>query len=186
MSFFNILKSKFSRKASTKVPTMAPSRIKLTANPLYKKSGTKSYLYAMRKYQFSPTQPGPYSFGTTIQQTGRQYTEKPVGGRVHSRRVLQKKAADSDQVGEVSAEDVQNDSEYLATVGIGSPAQNLTLDFDTGSADLWVSLFRLYTSNTFAWLMVDSRSGRPSCPSRLCPPTQTTLSMTHPNPAPTS
>lgn len=141
MSFFNLLKSKFSRKASTKVPTMAPTRVKLTANPLYKKSGTKSYLYAMRKYQFSPTQPGPYSFGTTIQQTGRQYTEKPVGGRVHSRRVLQKKAADSDQVGEVSAEDVQNDSEYLATVGIGSPAQNLTLDFDTGSADLWVSLF---------------------------------------------
>lgn len=36
------------------------------------------------------------------------------------------------------AEDVESNAEYLATVGIGTPAQNLALDFDTGSADLWV------------------------------------------------
>lgn len=40
------------------------------------------------------------------------------------------------QVGEVSAEDIQNDTEYLADVGIGEPEQILKLDFDTGSADL--------------------------------------------------
>lgn len=42
-------------------------------------------------------------------------------------------------VGNVPAEDIQNDSLYLCEVGIGSPEQKLYLDFDTGSSDLWVS-----------------------------------------------
>ena len=53
--------------------------------------------------------------------------------------VLQKKAATNGQAGEVPSEDVQNDSEYLSEVAIGTPAQTLKLDFDTGSADLWAS-----------------------------------------------
>ena len=51
---------------------------------------------------------------------------------------LQKKAVGADQAGDVPAEDSQNDSEYLCPVKIGTPGQTFTLDFDTGSADLWV------------------------------------------------
>lgn len=118
--------------------SIAKTKVKLVANPHYQKSGTKSYVHAMRKYGFTPTKPGPYTFVTTMQQTGRPYTDKPIGGRVHARRVLQKRSADGGQVGQIGADDVQNDAMYLAEVGIGSPAQMLNLDFDTGSADLWV------------------------------------------------
>lgn len=115
--------------------TMA-GRIRLIANPNYRRSGTKSYVHAMRKWGFAPTMEGPYFVASRIQQTGRQYTDKPVGGKARIVHKLQKKSGD--KTGDVPAEDVQNDSEYLAEVGIGTPAQNLKLDFDTGSADLWV------------------------------------------------
>lgn len=36
----------------------------------------------------------------------------------------------------VTADDVDNDSFYLAPVEIGSPSQRFFLDLDTGSADL--------------------------------------------------
>ncbi|RAL04418.1 pepsin-like aspartic protease [Aspergillus ibericus CBS 121593] len=114
------------------------TKIKLIPNLNFKRSGTKSYVHMMRKYRFKPTKPGPYTLSSTLQQTGRPYTDKPIGGRAHIRQVIRKTTSASGEVGEVPAEDVQNDSEYLATVGIGTPAQSLKLDFDTGSADLWV------------------------------------------------
>lgn len=55
----------------------------------------------------------------------------------HTVRRLVKKDA-SGKLGDVPAEDIQNDSEYLACVDIGTPAQAMDLNFDTGSSDLWV------------------------------------------------
>lgn len=44
----------------------------------------------------------------------------------------------SGKIGSVQADDIQQDSEYIAQVGMGSPLQHFNLIFDTGSADLWV------------------------------------------------
>ena len=60
--------------------------------------------------------------------------------------------------GEVSASPEQNDSEYLSPVTIGG--QKLNLDFDTGSADLWVYSTRMPSSESAGHSTFDpSKSG---------------------------
>ena len=113
-------------------------KIKLLHNKNYQPSGLKSYVYLLNKYKFTPTLDGPYHFVTKAQHQGKHGDQEPIGGKTHMSRILHKKASDSDQPGDVPAEDSQNDSEYLCPVTIGTPGKTFTLDFDTGSADLWV------------------------------------------------
>ena len=113
------------------------TKVNLIHNPKYQRSGPKSYVSLLRKYDFAPTKDGPYFVGNKIQHQGKLGRLLPIGGRTHVRRALQKKLT-NDRTGEVPAEDEQNDVEYLCEVAIGTPAQTLKLDFDTGSADLWV------------------------------------------------
>src|SRR5947207_8994802 len=54
-----------------------------------------------------------------------------VGGRTHITHVIAKRDAKGSSA-QISAEDIQLDSEYLCPVQIGTPAQTLMLDFDTG------------------------------------------------------
>ncbi|KAI4687809.1 uncharacterized protein J4E88_003400 [Alternaria novae-zelandiae] len=126
-------------------------RLAIQRSPAYKPAGVKSYVYAMTKYGFHPTKPGPYFQAKVMSQQGKFGR---IGGRMRSRYVLKKRnetsapggaqskaAAPSDGTpteGEVPAEDIQNDSLYLCEVGVGTPEQKIYLDFDTGSSDLWV------------------------------------------------
>lgn len=113
------------------------TKIPLTHNTRYRRSGTKSYTHLIRKYGIHPTRDGPYFIGRTIHQTGRPFTTKPVGGRVRFHDVMQKQFSERD-LHQVDADDIQNDSMYFVPVAIGSPSQSVNLVLDTGSADLWV------------------------------------------------
>ena len=96
-------------------------------------------VYLLNKYNITPTLDGPYQVANKTKTQGKHGEDKSVGGRTTVSRVLQNKIS-ATKTGQVPAEDQQNDSLYLCPVKLRTPAKTLNLDFDTGSADLWVCI----------------------------------------------
>ncbi|KAK4113576.1 acid protease [Canariomyces notabilis] len=124
-------------------------KIPATPNPNYKHNGTRSYVSALNRYGFQPTKPGPY-FQAFTRDTSRA-SGKPAPGSLPAVWTGLYKSDKDGNVSKVSADDQQNDAEYLCNLSIGSAPQKLLLNFDTGSADLWVkpSDFQHTKSSTF-------------------------------------
>ncbi|KIW12788.1 hypothetical protein PV08_07975 [Exophiala spinifera] len=105
------------------MPSVA--RVPVQLNPHYKRNGLKSYVYLLNKYKFVPTLRGPYS------ATRGQALFKQSADGTQAQVLPAAKHPSS------PATDQQNDSLYTCPVKIGTPAQTLNLDFDSGSSDLW-------------------------------------------------
>ena len=158
------------------------SRVTLLNNPSYKKNGLKSYAYLLQKCEYAvtfehtarrvaskanvgtvnigPTMEGPFCMVNHVNHTGSlgimKKFNKKVGGKAYIQGHTLAKMDASGNTGFLSADDIQYDAMYLAPVGIGTPSQTLRLDFDTGSADLWV-----WSSETELEYSVSRETNRP-------------------------
>jgi aspergillopepsin I len=110
--------------APTEGPKVKDFTVKQVHNPHYVRNGAAALAKAYRKYGT----PLPDSLTAALNHTRTQ---------AHAKRATSGSAV-------TTPEDY--DVEYLTPVSIGTPAQTLNLDFDTGSSDLWVFSSELASS----------------------------------------
>lgn len=90
----------------------------------------------------APTIDGPFAMIDPPDRSSGQKVmnkiNKKFGGKGYKKGQTLVMRDAAGKTSQVSAQNVYQDSEYIAEVTIGKPAQKLNLNFDTGSADLWV------------------------------------------------
>jgi hypothetical protein len=116
---------------------MPCGRVTLVRNPNYIKDGLKAYGNYLRKFAVAPTLEGPFDLVHEIfdDSTSLLSRLRKQDNSVGTRPLLLKRDV-AGRTGHVDATDIQQDTEYLAPVSIGTPPQIFHLQFDTGSADL--------------------------------------------------
>lgn len=114
--------------------------VELVPNTNVKRDGLKAYGGLLRKYGFNPTKPGPFITEAVVRPQAQAEMQiagnRVIGGKGKLRRKLVYK--DKNGIGKVPATSISNDLEWTCPVKIGTPAKTYNLNFDTGSADLWV------------------------------------------------
>ncbi|AEO56994.1 hypothetical protein MYCTH_2302641 [Thermothelomyces thermophilus ATCC 42464] len=141
---------------------MALYRVRAVPNQNYQRDGTKSYVSVLNRFGFQPTKPGPYFQIFEESEEAPSMSAAPGVKPGHVWQGLFKKLKDQEEPGEVTAEDQQNDSEYLCEVMIGTAwtaeRQIVKMDFDTGLADFWVSQKSFDPKKSVTWQLAKDKS----------------------------
>lgn len=113
-------------------------RISLVKNSKWTPSARHSLGHLVKKFEITPTLPSPFTFVQDILANNPLQRFKPETHLALTRSVGRMLSTDgtTDRKGGVEAQNIQDDSEYLAQVGVGTPVQAMNLNFDTGSSDL--------------------------------------------------
>lgn len=118
------------------VPVSATASLKQVRNVKYNGKSRIGPIQRQKAYlKFGAAVPDDLS--TAVSRIRNKIMSELQGVRLPSLPIKER------TTGSASATPEEYDVEYLTPVQIGSPAQTLMLDFDTGSSDLWV-----YSSNT--------------------------------------
>ncbi|KAK4646351.1 hypothetical protein QC761_209680 [Podospora bellae-mahoneyi] len=147
----NIMESIFIAQSKLRAE-LGLHKVKAIPNSKFQRHGTKAYASAINRYGLQPTKPGPLTSGKIRDPSTNWTSGKFAVGAIRDMWTSLVEKTGDNKPGEVGAQDQQGDMEYLCEVLIGTPPQKVLLDFDTGSADLWVrpDAFKNDQSSTFA------------------------------------
>lgn len=157
----NIMESIFIAQSKLRAE-LGLHKVKAIPNSKFQRHGTKAYASAINRYGLQPTKPGPLTSGKIRDPSTNWTSGKFAVGAIRDMWTSLVEKTGDNKPGEVGAQDQQGDMEYLCEVLIGTPPQKVLLDFDTGSADLWVCCYDVSPSDCYGLLTV-TNTGSSGC-----------------------